>query len=569
MKYSVLVILAISFGLAIDIARAPKVEAVGIVETEEPNVFKSNFLKNSKPILSDHPEPRIIDTIPDPSSTMGTEGKNIIFAEDGQNIAVIYGRSSGNPENIHRVFVAYSTDLGNTWIRYGPISTSDARRVYPGLDAEQNWSDTLDLRVHFAWHQAVRHGGNYRPSPAFYSKDVSYPDGMITAALQLPNSEERDVWIPCIGVNDSFVIITATNMGTFRTTYNCYIWRSTDYGGTWDTGRVFLPGPLDWNGGPHFRFGSDGYMFFLWNRYEPGFDRYWSYFCESFDYGLTWTQPQLIWQDNPPYPNMSEVTSWRHCYDCEVVRDTPVATIKFSRGIYDYGEIWVYRPDSGGPGNWRFKGTKLVGGDSTVPQTHARYPTVGSDDDGNAYIGYQGYLVIPGDTVCDCGLFVRPANQDTWLDYGRCTFNGDSIEEYFLEFAHNAPIVRDSVIIGMIYQDESSCPEPLLLYFDYYKIRRPGIQELTSNLISKFKIEATPNPFRNQLIFSYPKSNGVSLEIFDVSGRMVYKGNLSGQSQSINWDGRNLAGSPVAAGVYFYKLCFDKGLAIGKVVKSK
>ncbi|MDH5186793.1 MAG: T9SS type A sorting domain-containing protein, partial [candidate division WOR-3 bacterium] len=234
-----------------------------------------------------------------------------------------------------------------------------------------------------------------------------------------------------------------------------------------------------------------------------------------------------------------------------------------------YGEIWVYRPDSGGPGNWRFKGTKLVGGDSTVPQTHARYPTVGSDDDGNAYIGYQGYLVIPGDTVCDCGLFVRPANQDTWLDYGRCTFNGDSIEEYFLEFAHNAPIVRDSVIIGMIYQDESSYPEPLLLYFDYYKIQRPGIQELTSNLISKFKIEATPNPFRNQLIFSYPKSNGVSLEIFDVSGRMVYKGNLSGQSQSINWDGRNLAGSSVAAGVYFYKLCFDKGLAIGKVVKSK
>jgi hypothetical protein len=564
MKYFVLVIIIISLGSAANIVRAPEIQVKDNVETQALNTIHQPL-----PISINHPIPRLIDTIPDLSSTAGTEGKNIILAEDGQNVAVIYCRSSGSPDNMMVLAMAYSTDLGNTWLRYGPLSR-ECRRAYSGLDAEQNWPNPSDLRIHFAWHEAIQRSGSYDSSPAYYSKETSYPDGLFTPPIRLPNSGIRDVWLPCIGIKDSFVVITAINYGASQTTYATYIWRSTDYGETWDTGRVFLPGPLAGNGGPHFRFGSDGYMFFLWNRqHEINPDLYWPYYCESFDYGYTWTQPQLIWQNNPPYPNMSNVTSWSRCYDCEVVQDKPVATIKLSSGNLDYGEIWVYRPISGGPGNWVFNGTKLVGQDSTDPGTYARYPSIAADDLGNTYIGYQAIFATPSDTGPDIGLFVRPANQDTWIDYGACTFNYNDIEEKVLEFAHNAPIIGDSVLIGMIYNNAASYPTAGYLYFDYYKIPRPGIQEIKSKLTSNFDVQAMPNPFSNQIIFSYPKSNNILLEIFDVSGRLVHKQNSNQSSTLIIWNGNDLQGKSIPMGVYFYKLNSNKNSATGKVIRNK
>ncbi len=564
MKYFVLVFIIISLGLAANIVRAPDIQVKDKVETEALNTIHQLL-----PISIDHPEPREIAEIPDHSSTSGTEGKNIIFAEDGHSIAIIYGRSSGSPDNIMQVYVMYSTDLANSWVHYGPLSTSNARRCYSALDAEQNWTDPSDLRIHYAWHQATQVSGSYDSSPGFYAKEVMYPDGLLTACFRLPNSGTWDLWKPCIAVKDSFVVITAFNPGIFIITYDCYIWRSTDYGETWDDGRIFFPGPLEWNGGPHFRFGNDGYMFFLWNRQQesnPGL--YWPYYCESFDYGVTWTQPQLIWQNLPPYPDMSNVTSWSHSYDCEVVRDTPVATIKLSSGNFSYGEIWAYRPISGGPGSWNFLGTKLVGGDSTAPMSFAITPSIAADDSGNAYIGYQKIFETPSDTGPDIGLFVRPASQDTWIDYGRCTFNFDSIQECHLEFAHNAPIVGDSVIIGMIYHGGGIYPNPLYLYFDSYKIPRPGIQEITRKLTSNFKVKVLPNPFSNRLTFSYPKSNNVILEIFDVSGRIIQKQKSNQSSTSINWDGKDLQGKSIPMGVYFYKLNTDKNSATGKIIRN-
>lgn len=555
MKYFVLVFIIISLGLAAKIVRAPEIQVVDKVEAEALSKIPD---RQSNSI--DHPFPRIIDTIPDLSSTARTEGKNIILAEDGQNVAVIYGRLSGQPDNIMRLYLAYSTDLGNNWI-YNPLDTNSCRRTYSALDAKPDWTNPLDLNVHFAWHRATRSGGSYDSSPAFYAQETEYPNGLITLPIRLPGGGiPPAIWGPCIGIQDSLVIITAYL--DYLTNEVCGIWRSTDYGATWDTARIFL---LDAGlGGPHFRFGVDGYIFCLY----LGQDEL-PYYRESFDYGLTWTDPQLIWQNNPPYPNMTNVTCWTHGYDCEVVQDVPVATIKLSSASYEYGEIWSYRPISGGPGNWVFNGTRLVGADSTDPGTYARYPSIAADDNGNTYIGYQAIFATPTDTGPDIGLFVRPSNQDTWIDYGRCTFNCSDIEERFLELAHNAPIVGDSVIIGMIYSNAGSYPTAGYLYFDHYKIPRPGIQEITSKLASRLDVEVKPNPFSTQLTFSYPKSNTVSLEVFDVRGRAVYKIDRAGQSHSINWKGRDLNNITLPSGVYFYKLNTNNNSATGKVIKNR
>jgi hypothetical protein len=482
---------------------------------------------------------------------------------------------------MYDVVVVYSTNRGTTWIGYGPLNTREARRVYPVLDANENWPNPSDLRIHFAWQEAVQISGAYDSSPAFYAKEVSFPDGLITAAFRLPNSGSYDVWMPCIGVKDSFVIITAINNGTFITNYNCYIWRSTDYGETWDDGRIFFPGPLGWLNSPHFRFGSDGYMFFLWIRQQESNPAlYWPYYCESFDYGVTWTQPQLLWQNTPPYPDMSEVTTWSRGFDCEVVEDTPVATVKLSTRNYDFGEIWVYRPISGSPGNWTFEGTKLVGGDSTAPGTFARYPMIAKDDSGDVFLGYEKLFANPNDTAFDLGLFVRPARCDSWIDFGRCTFNGDTILESNPQFAYNAPIIGngDSVIVGMIYIGGGTYPVDSNLYFDYRVIPYDSIQmyqgiiESNHPALNQFQISVTPNPFRNSIKFMIPPQIGkVTVSIFDVTGKLVRILTTNNQKLTTDliWDGKYQNGRLTTPGIYFYTITSGSNQCQVKIILTR
>ena len=513
-------------------------------------------------------DPHIISEIPDLRSTAGTTGKNIVLASDGQSVAVIYCQESGNPDNIMVIYISYSTDRGNSWVHYGPLSPP-VRRAYSAVDALDDFNTTG--QVHFAWHEAPRTGGSYDTSQCFYTRENTFPDGMFYPfQLSLPKSGRRDVWQPCIGVKDSFVIITAMNNGTYVVTYDCYIWRSTDYGESWDTGRVFLPHPLV-AVPPHFRFGSDGYIFFLWlagdsNRYVP-------YYCESFDYGLTWTDPQLLWGNTPPYPDMSNVTCSWDGFDCEVVKDMPVVAINFNSGMYDYGETWAYYPDSGGPGHWHFKGVKLVGGDSTAPQTFSRYPTVAADSYGNIFIGYQAIFEQPSDTGPDCGMFIRYAGDTTWYDYGPITFNAMTIEESFLEFAHNAPVIAggDSTMVGMIYNDAGTYPTSGNLYFDYIIVpSSPGIQEANHQQSTLEQIKVIPNPFHSSVRFILPASvHDAKIAIFDVTGKLVKYLVPTTSGNLFIWDGRNIDGRQLSPGVYFYTVLSGHSQYKGKMVLTK
>ena len=548
MKHLIIISILITLCFGVNVIRAPKVEAEEIKACSE---LVSMPDRPTHASLDQH----LISLIPDLRSTAGSPGKNIIFAEDGQNVAVIYSRFSGDPVNILQIIVSYSTDRGNTWIHYGPFS-NPARRAYSGLDATDDFHITG--RIYFTWSWAYQYGGVYDTCRIFHIEELSYPNGLFTPTSQLPNSETEGISLPCIGVRDSVVIITGGGK----------IWRSTDYGASWDTGRVFT-GEY-----PHFRFGFHGYMFFLWLSGNNS----WPYYCESFDYGETWTDPQLLWGNNPPYPNMSNVRGSWYGFDCEVVQDTPVTTLKLSADNYDYGEIWAYRPDSGVAGNWRFKGKKLVGGDSTSPQTYARFPTIAADDSGNAFIGYQAYFPIPGDTVFDIGLFARPAIEDTWYDWGRITFNGNVIEENHLEFAHNAPIIvnGDSIIIGMVYHNAGDYPITGNLYFDYFILPNPPIpspsstEEIGSINQKEYGVTVAPNPFRNSVKFMAHYSISV-IRIYDVTGKLVREltANNKQPKTELIWDGRNAEGTLAKPGIYFYNLSSADFQQQGKLILSR
>lgn len=66
--------------------------------------------------------------------------------------------------------------------------------------------------------------------------------------------------------------------------------------------------------------------------------------------------------------------------------------------------------------------------------------------------------------------------------------------------------------------------------------------------------------------FDLASRGNVELRIFDVSGasvRQLVRGELEGGQHEIGWDGRDLLGRPLRAGMYLYQLRVD-----GKVVGS-
>jgi flagellar hook assembly protein FlgD len=69
-----------------------------------------------------------------------------------------------------------------------------------------------------------------------------------------------------------------------------------------------------------------------------------------------------------------------------------------------------------------------------------------------------------------------------------------------------------------------------------------------------------PNPFRSGTVieFSLTTRTGVTLAIFDVSGRLVRQlldsEPLEAGDHRMAWDGSGADGQPVASGIYFYRL---------------
>jgi hypothetical protein len=88
-----------------------------------------------------------------------------------------------------------------------------------------------------------------------------------------------------------------------------------------------------------------------------------------------------------------------------------------------------------------------------------------------------------------------------------------------------------------------------------------GVQDDPASLPSVYKLYPSyPNPFSPSVTIRYdlPEASRVSLEVFDVSGRVVRvleTGTVTPAGQHhVIWDGRGATGRLVASGVYFYRL---------------
>ncbi|HIE05612.1 MAG TPA: T9SS type A sorting domain-containing protein [bacterium (Candidatus Stahlbacteria)] len=94
----------------------------------------------------------------------------------------------------------------------------------------------------------------------------------------------------------------------------------------------------------------------------------------------------------------------------------------------------------------------------------------------------------------------------------------------------------------------------------------PGIMEVEKGRIS---VNIWPNPFRSRVnidLGSIYDAEGVVLEIYDISGRLVKRLDITEKRSIITWDGTDQRGERLSKGVYFLRL---KGYASLKLILLK
>ncbi len=85
---------------------------------------------------------------------------------------------------------------------------------------------------------------------------------------------------------------------------------------------------------------------------------------------------------------------------------------------------------------------------------------------------------------------------------------------------------------------------------------------------------AYPNPFNGSVIFEYevPSSEAIEFAIYDIKGSKVMDKLILpgfGGKYKVNWDGKDINGSIVSSGVYFYNFSTSSTIAKGKITYIK
>jgi len=87
-----------------------------------------------------------------------------------------------------------------------------------------------------------------------------------------------------------------------------------------------------------------------------------------------------------------------------------------------------------------------------------------------------------------------------------------------------------------------------------------GIDNHTSEVVTTYRLEQNyPNPFNPSTSIQYyiPSTSDVKIEIYNLLGSKItsfFEGKQSAGNHTINWNGTDQSGNPVASGIYFYKL---------------
>lgn len=316
---------------------------------------------------------------------LGTSGRNVVLSNCGDNLQVVWGRPSGDPNNIMELWYGKSTNGGTTWDSLGPISRYDSRRLYPGIAAD------YDFTPYLGWQESYMAGGVYTKSPLLFTRFDYYgaPSWWPPRVLE-PDTTTYQLWMPSMGVSpwdmgdgsrDGHIVLeSAGDMNHTGATMKGFLYRSTDGGTSWGNRIGMVNTDLtvaDSIDSPVLCTGTEGYVAapFDWHLIRGA----WApYFTESSDWGQTWTTPVAL-----PFP--AGMGSWWYDYSGVVVDNKPYLVWRFGDPGTEYGAVYFYRRTGTVWDSLRLAPTPP----EVPPFSYAFAPTIGADKEGNLHVIYS------------------------------------------------------------------------------------------------------------------------------------------------------------------------------------
>lgn len=154
--------------------------------------------------------------------------------------------------------------------------------------------------------------------------------------------------------------------------------------------------------------------------------------------------------------------------------------------------------------------------------------------------------------------------------------NGVVLSEYTTDESGNAVVdcpAQSSDVYRLTAVPEGGC----ITQGDFVPALVTGIDEdepgtLIPEHFSLF--QNYPNPFNptTTIAFDLPRAENVHLVVCNLLGQIVtilVNDRLPAASHQVVWNGTDQAGSPVASGVYFYRLTTESGTAVRKMILMK
>ena len=530
---------------------APSLRYIDKIEANVPN------LGNPTPLIT--PCDTFEPSAPDIRALLGSPGKNV--AVKGDTVVAISGEYSGDPANIFNgVKAYYSFDGGNTWQSFY-LSTTLCRRIYPGVI----WPDAAGIQWTgspsplFFWHEARIEGGVYQPSKVYIAWDILWPSGIFWV-IELPLSEEHNVWLPSADARGDMIVVTAFG---FQSGLG-FAWISNDGGNTWTIDTLSTTLTMD---SPIPRIGSiPNYITAISEVYTsyPWGEALVPYFFESTDGGETWTAYNL-WElahgGNVPYDSC--MGGWWYVYDYVLgAGDRPLIVWKYEKGQLEYGDVWFYKPTAGGPGNWQnWTYQLLVGNGNGDPIATQPYITI-DPNTGMIFIVYNAYFILGGDTNNHIGVLGSEDEGTTWsLDTIWPGF--DPFEEEAAELPVYSPSFNGLIPLHVTFCDRNLAPGDPLLHSGALAI---SVKENAYKLSSKSILLNVKKVDKDILVnFSLPYPSNVDISLYNLAGEKIatiYKGNES--SGTIKYRASHLT-----KGVYFVKLLSSAGNSTAKLLLLK
>jgi len=530
----------------------------------EPSNIVSNHSIQKAPLAGR----TLIGPVGDMRAVLGPQSMNIEVCEHGDVIAVIYGPPS-DPFDANSPFsgigVAYSLDRGTTFSTFPGISatTPPFRRIYPGLDACDNFCSTAG-NVFFAWQEPPL---GYATNPNEFMLDENMPSSPSFSSIYTFPDDIYGWWMcPAVNPDDNLNVLVTGWSYLLNGNLVDYCWISNDGGYTWsDTIRMITDpiGASCYNGAGHLRWGSGNYAFFTYHD-TLGAALQYPHYVESTDGGNSWSAPT-------PLPAITQAQFWWTELTCEVINDKPYAV---HIDIDAAGLPQLFYPDPSSPGspgawNWTAFDVSSVGTGSILFQDTTwdiqvvQYPNISYEPTHNIIlVSYKcNYAITPPSASWPDGLYLGGIlSTDGGVTWKPCRPMSTLYPSGVAEAAHKLVMINDTVFVYVTSTDAGDGVAGNQ-YFELGVVEPidntnwpPGVAENKVNVVphSLFTISPTIAKGDVRASFSLPSAGNVKLDLFDITGRNIgtaFNGYLGTGEHTIN-----LSTAGLANGVYIVSM---------------